>query len=328
MSHRARTLLGVLLIAIATAIALNDSSSHDAPAPAATTTVTAPAPVGDLQPEPEPAHLVGEPEASLRDEHPDEIPARVLEQGRRVNQTVSEARLGPALPVGGAQNYSCRQDFSGHVYSERNGQKPTEFVLHYTVSANRPGWSDVLAIQAYFKRTRIASAHYIVDFEGHCLQMVPLPKKSWTQGAANPTSISVEVIATGRETTAQWLAAPLFTKRILASIARDAMRGHGIPLRWVDPVGCVFGPGWTDHNALECGNDHHDMTPNFPYKQFAAQLVDGPRIDKHARRRCNALNWQRAQAHKDGYWKPRRVRRARYLKHKLREAGVTCRPKR
>lgn len=180
-------------------------------------------------------------------------------------------RLGPVRQSAAAFGPTCREDYSGQVWSSR-GVRPTEFVLHYTVSANRPGWSDVLAIENYFSSTRVASSHFIVDFEGHCLKMVPLSRKAWTQGNANPWATSVEIIATGRETNAQWRASPLIRNGVLAKLVRRVMDYQRLPLRRVDPVGCVFPAGWTDHNHLECGNHHTDVAPAFPFQVFARQL--------------------------------------------------------
>lgn len=271
---------------------------------------------GDL--EPEPAIEPGRPE-TLRDETPDEIPADTLDRAQRINELVVEDLLLEPQPIGGAQNYSCRPDFKGRVWSSRNGQRPTEFVLHYTVSANRAGWSDVYAIRDYFARTRVGSAHYIIDFEGHCLKTVPLDGKAWTQGAANPTSISVEIVATGAESRAEWLESRLIQARVLSSLARDVMRLRGIPLRFVNPRGCVFPPGWTDHNALECGNNHHDVTPAFPYAEFQRQLVDGP-VTATDRRTCRKLNWWRRNGRPNGEPERRAVRR----REALEARGVRC----
>jgi len=226
------------------------------------------APLGDLE------LPAGEPDA-LKDSTPEDVPDRKLDAGADRTDEIAED-LDPR-PVGGAQNYSCRQDFSGGVYSSRNGASPTEFVLHYTVSPNRPGPSDVLGILNYFESSRVASSTYIIDFEGNCVQMVPFSEKPWTQGAANPYAVSVEIIATGRETTAEWLASPLIRKGILASLTRDNLRRMGAPLRYVDPVGCVFPPGYTDHDSIECGNNHTDVSPAFPFATFQRQLVQGVR---------------------------------------------------
>jgi N-acetyl-anhydromuramyl-L-alanine amidase AmpD len=192
---------------------------------------------------------------------------------RRKNEAIGErirARKRPSPARAIAPD--CREDFDGHVWSSRNGVTPTQFVLHYTVSSNRAGWDDVYAIKNYFENTRVGSSHFIMDFEGHCLKMVPGSEKAWTQGNANPYSYSVEIIATGRETATQWRNSPLFQNRTLARLVRSVMDAHDLRLRRTNPVGCVFPEGWTDHDALECGNDHHDVTPNFPYWTFANQL--------------------------------------------------------
>lgn len=298
----------------------------------AKTTAEAP-PAGDLEAvAPDGARATEEPAQSpLRDETPPDVPESVLESGAERTDDLAD-RLPPPAPVGGAQNYSCTQDFSGTVYSSRNGVRPTEWVNHYTVSPNVTGWSDVRGIQAYFKRTRVASSTYIIDFEGHCLQMVPESAKPWTQGAANPWAISVEIIATGRETRAQWLASPLIRDGILAALTRDSARRNGIPLRRVDPNGCVFTPGITDHNALECGNDHTDVAPSFPWDVYMKQVVDGPA--KNPRRgssyrlgvlrpgerdKVACLLHQRRRYHAKGEWpKPAARKRARACKAGLR----------
>lgn len=188
------------------------------------------------------------------------------------NRAIGRAQKPRTSPGARAIMPACRTDYSGRVWSSRNGVRPTEFVLHYTVSPNRPGWADVEAIENYFSSSRVASSHYIMDFEGHCLRMVHGDDKAWTQGNANPWAISVEIIATGRETNRQWRESRLIKGKILARLVRAVMDARGMRLRRVNPSGCVFPSGWTDHNALECGNDHHDVTPNFPYRVFARQL--------------------------------------------------------
>lgn len=244
-------------------------------------------PAGDLEASRDAATAtsIHPPDAPLRDQTPEDVPADQLQEGQEaVEQAAKNPRLPPAdkpLPVGGAQNYSCTQDYSGRVYSSRNGAKPMSHKLHFTVSPNVTGWRDIRGVQSYFKRTRVGSSTYIVDFEAHCLQMVPESMKPWTQGAFNPTSISTEIIATGRETRAQWLASPLIRRGVLASLVRDSNRRHGLPLRRVNPVGCVDQLGVTDHNALECGNNHTDVAPAFPWDVFMRQLTDDINANPH-----------------------------------------------
>jgi hypothetical protein len=222
------------------------------PPPTAAPPAEAPAPASDLT-------------SDLREE------AGIPPEDAAANRKTQGARRSPARAPAVARP-PCRTDYSGGVWSSRNGVRPTEFVLHYTVSSNRPGWADVLAIENYFSSSRVASSTYIVDFEGHCLKMVPESQKPWTQGNANPWAISVEIIATGRESVQQWRDSRLIKDKVLARLVRNVMDRWGLPLRWVNPVGCVFPPGLTTHARLECNNFHTDVDPHFPHKLFLRQV--------------------------------------------------------
>lgn len=140
-------------------------------------------------------------ESDLRDETPVGAPPAQIE----VNEdkaTQVKATL-PPIPTAGATADvpGCVTRFVGNQ-SSREGVRPIWFVLHYTVSPNVPGWADVNAVAALFDRSGSqASSHFIIDAEGHCLYIVPLERKSWTESAGNRLSVSVEVIDTGRETT-------------------------------------------------------------------------------------------------------------------------------
>lgn len=271
------------------------------PTPTATAAPTVAPPEGDLQATPpEPGEPVTQTPADseLRDETPEDVPKATLDAGKQKTDQLGQGLPEKPQPVGGAQNYSVTQDFSGHVYSDFSSVTPTEFCLHYTVSSNVSGWGDVRAIQSFFKNTRGASATYIADFEGHILQMVPLSNKAWTQGAFNPyCRASVEIIATGRETTAQWLASPLIKNGILSSLARDVMRRYGLPLRFVDPVGCAAPPGYTDHNHIECGNEHTDVAPAFPFSTFKKQITSAPivRVTSKDKAYCRLIHKYRTE---------------------------------
>lgn len=276
MNAKVIAALAALIAAIsATVIVTSDDDGSGHKTRTITVVVGSKQASGDLQaPRPDPGTASGEvPAASeLRDESPPGVTQDQLDTGDE-NQTKLEKLVGEPQPTGGSQNYSCRKDFSGHVYSSRNGARVTEFILHYTVSPNVTGWGDVYGVQDYFKRTRVGSATYILDFEGHCLQMTPTSEKPWTTGNANPISETVEIIATGRETRAQWLASPIFKKGVLAELVRDRLRARGLPLRFVDPAGCSYPPGYTDHDHVECGNSHTDVSPAFPFDVFQKQLT-------------------------------------------------------
>lgn len=145
-------------------------------------------------------------------------------------------------------------------YSSRRGVRPRVFVLHYTVSANRPGLSDVNAIVGLFDRPSFAaSSNYVIDNEGNCAYIVRESDKAWTQAAANSFSISVEVINTGHESSYAAVAG----LRKIALVASDSLKRWEIPVQQGLVVGCVIKrSGIIDHNSLgACGGGHHDITP-------------------------------------------------------------------
>jgi hypothetical protein len=210
----------------------------------------------------------------LKDETPPGIDQSKHAQIQDRSKQIADDQLVTPRKPAGAQTWSCKQDFGGHLWSQRR-VKPTEWVVHYTAG---PGTA--ASTVAYFKRTRAASSTFVVEPDGTCIQMMPvLTAAPWTQLAANQTSISVEIVTTGYNISrAQWLAMPIFSQGILAAMMRDNMRLAGIPLRHVDPIGCSFIVGWTDHNALECGNNHTDVLANFPYDVLQRQLVDSAAV--------------------------------------------------
>lgn len=225
-------------------------------------------PAGELQADPD----------VLRDETPPNVPVEKLEEGEReAEKIVSELDVSPANspnPVAGAQGYSCRKSFqTAGVGAYRSYW--LQFVWHFTVSANRPGWDDVYAIKNYLQSVGL-SATFIIDAEGHCLQTAPLDRNPQTQGPFNTSSVSVEIIATGKETRAEWLAMPLIKDGILAALTRDHLLGAGLPLKFVDPVGCTPKAGVTDHDALECGNNHWDVGEQFPFEVVLRDMRAGP----------------------------------------------------
>jgi hypothetical protein len=303
MDNRVRALiiLAVTLVVgmLGGTIIWNDDEQ---PPPVETVTVPDAAPAGDLAAPPEdtgddPADAV------LRDETPPGAAPQTLEEGAAEADRI---QLEPK-EVGGAQNYSIQQDFSGAVYSSRNGAKTLNFIVHCTVSPNLPGWGDVYAIRDYFKRTRIASATFIGDFEGHILQMVPRDQKPWTTGWFNPWSETIEIISTCTESRAQWMASKLISEGILSSLMRDEMNRAGIPIRRVDPVGCTVPTGYFDHAHAECGNFHTDISYgcrsltgeptytacNFPWEVLGDQLAQKP-----CGKRCQALQDRHKAAHR------------------------------
>lgn len=257
--------------------AVTPAATPEQPGPPGAPDVVAPA--GDLQGAP----------GDLRDVTPETVPGPVLEAAEDTADTKLED-LPPPVKLGGAQGYSCRPMIQPRGYGAYRS-RILMFALHYTVSANVTGWSDVLSIVSYLNRVGLG-ATFVIDFEGNCAQALPLDRSPYTQGFFNPYVESVEIIATGRETRAQWLASPLIRDGILAALVRDRLTARALPLRFVNPNGCAPLTGYTDHNALECGNDHHDVTPAFPYDVFDRQVKTKPRapIVAKDRRRCKKVH--------------------------------------
>lgn len=187
----------------------------------------------------------------------------------------ARANAPPALPTAGATAgfAGCRTSFVRNQ-SSRRGVRPNVQVLHYTVSPNRVGLSDVNAIVALFNTTaRQASSNFVIDTEGHCVYMVPIEAKAWTQAAGNPYSISYEIVAMGSEPV--YLGAAGMAK--LKSVVHEVARRTGIPLRR-GQIGGNCTPsrsGIVQHKDFgTCGGGHVDISP-FPIDRVVAQLV-GP----------------------------------------------------
>lgn len=204
-----------------------------------------------------------QPEVNLRDSTP---PGVTPEEA--ADALVTPPGLVAPQPPAGAQNYRCDRRYVRN-YSDRSpGTHVVQLVLHITVSD--PGTLN--AIHALFDNpSSSASSTYGVELSGECEQWVPNAKKAWTQGAFNSVSESWEIITKLRSRQA-WLDSPLIKKGILASMVRDRARARGIPLRLVDPVGCTPKAGITDHDRLECGNNHVDVGSGFPWDVFMRQV--------------------------------------------------------
>lgn len=316
------------------------------PLPARTVTIpkTVPAPLAATAPQ---GDLQG-PTSVLRDSTPSGVPKESLNAGKQVaEQVAAEEDLPPAdqpIETGGAQLNPCKTSYASNR-SSYGARKVRSYgtVLHYTVSANVRGWSDVYGIRSYLNRVRL-SANDIMDFEGNCLHTVPYTNNAYTQGPFNQYYDSLEIVATGQETRAQWLAAPIFKRHILANYLTDRLKARGVPLRFVDPVACGPLTGYSDHFHLECGNNHYDVAPScargnvlanptisavpfgrdcsgFPFDVLARQLNDGQgsmtAVDKVT---CRKLQWWRTHGRPHGKAETNAITR----RQALASRHVTC----
>ncbi len=195
----------------------------------------------------------------LIDETPAAAPAVDLANNasaQRENRATTEA-----LPTAGASGGvpGCKTAFVRNQ-SSRRGVRPTVQVLHYTVSPNRPGWSDVDGITAFFNRSSSqASSNFVIDAEGNCAYIVPIEAKAWTQGGGNPWAVSYEIIATGKESI--YLGTAGFAK--LRSVMQWVSDRTGIPMRAGRISGCSPSrSGIVQHaDGGTCWGGHHDIGP-------------------------------------------------------------------
>lgn len=281
-----------------------------------TTTVTAPKPVVEQAAD----NLHG----GLRTEQPEGVSGQQLDQAREQQENLAATDQLPIVtPLAAPEQAGCRSRFVSNS-SSRRGTRPRLFVLHYTVSPNRPGWDDVNAIVGLFNRPSFAaSSTYVLDREAHCAYIVRESEKPWTQATFNPVSISVEIINSGRER--NLIDGP--GRRRLVKIMADSLRRWHIPAQPGIVRGCtVVRPGVIDHAALgACGGGHSDVNP---YRgeipgiiSDVRRRIGSGRITSVDRVTCRKLNaWRNAGRPRGGRWERNSVRRKRALTSR----GVTC----
>lgn len=196
----------------------------------------------------------------LRSQTPEGVtPAQLSDAQDQQEEFAQNDQLPLVSPDAAPTQAGCTSHFVQN-FSSRGGVKPRLWVIHYTVSNNAPGWADVNAITNLFNTWSFqASSNFVFDYEGHCAYIVRTTDKAWTQATFNPVSVSVEVIANGREGHFVQGAALAKLGRIIAAQAKL----FGIPLQKGAVSGCtVTRPGIVDHHALgACGGGHVDITP-------------------------------------------------------------------
>lgn len=261
--------------------------------------------------------------AGSRDETPAGASEADLDAAQRQQDDLAASDQFPILAPSAAASFpGCRTRIVANR-SSRRGVAPRLLVAHITVSPNRPGWSDVDGITAYFNRPSTqASSHFVVDAEGHCNYIVPINEKSWTEAAGNPVSVSWEIINTGRE--GRLLDAAGY-KALGEQMARVG-RLLSIPLRKGKVSGCrVARSGIVMHKDFgQCGGGHVDITPYALEPVIAAaQRAAGGGITAADRDTCRKINaWRNAGRPKGGQWERNTVAR----KRELAKRGVTCGP--
>lgn len=202
-----------------------------------------------------------------KDETPPGVSAEELKEGREATDALADKTLvAPELPAG-AQNYKCT--YHPVVNHSSLTHKIIGVAMHFTVSdpGSLPGIFNLFNTRSFG-----ASSTYGYElFSNVCWQFVSLGQKAWAQLSANSYYWSIELVSRDRSR-ASWLATPAFKTGKLAALVADLLKRAGAPPRLVDPKGCVFEAGLTDHSRLECGNTHWDVGENFPWDVFMAQV--------------------------------------------------------
>ncbi|HEV7642032.1 MAG TPA: N-acetylmuramoyl-L-alanine amidase [Gaiellaceae bacterium] len=195
-----------------------------------------------------------------RDQSPPGVPPAVVQAAQAQDRRLAaQDRLPLHLPDVAVAQRGCITRLVVN-YSSRNGVAPHAVILHYTVTRNITGWADNYAVIGVFNTPVYqVSSNYVYDAEGHCAYIVRETEKAWTQAAANPFSISFEVIDTGFERV--YLPAKALAK--LAMIISDVCYRWQIPVRLGAFVnGKLVRSGIMDHEQLGvAGGSHHDISP-------------------------------------------------------------------
>jgi hypothetical protein len=220
--------------------------------------------------------------ADLRSETPPGVPRSQLEANRRQQEALAQTDQLPLVtPLAATTQRGCTTRLVANR-SSRRGVRPRILVPHSTISRNVPGWGDVFAIDNLFDSPSFAaSSNYVIDDEGHCSYIVPESEKAWTQAAANPFAISVEMIAMDNPSIDGDYGRSAGLAKI-GLVFHDAAQRWGIPLQRGLVSNCtVVRPGIVQHKDLgACGGGHVDITPYSVDRVIAAARSAGS-LPKH-----------------------------------------------
>jgi hypothetical protein len=304
-SKRVLAAVSALLLAIVAMMAAITGDTGTQPAHQPAPIVTA-APAGPTGPTGPVGELNTQHPEDLRDAGNQGVPQAKIQAGIEAAQRLAETENlpGPTKPIpqGGVQLNPC---VGGHYAKNRSaygGVHPNPVygtVVHETIGPNVSGWGDIYGTANYLDLIGL-SANDIMDAEAHCIHFVDYRYDAYAEGNFNRFYDSIEIVGTGKESRAWWLSQPIFKDHVLANYLVDRLKARGAPLRLVDPNGCTPQLGFTDHNRLECSNDHTDMVggdpagakidPGFPMDVLVHQVAQGAvikvKITAHDRKVC------------------------------------------
>jgi hypothetical protein len=248
--------------------------------------------------------------------HEATLPTPQAEAKAKDIQPPGQPAIPAHVPLAAASQPGCTTAFVRN-YSSRHGAPVDLGFIHWTGSPITAGPQGGLSIVRWFDTSAAqASSDYVTDQAGRCWYTVPETQKAWTQAAANPWSVSVEIVNPG--------VLPLFrTAAAKEAVVRLMIGWHH---RWHIPyqhgavnANCVpTRPGFLAHrDGGPCAGGHPDVgIPSAVDDLIAtAKAQDSPRkpLTTAQRRACDLLNYHRRRAHVVGKWYPSRRHRATAL---------------
>lgn len=166
--------------------------------------------------------------------------------------------------------------------SRRSGVRDPKTIKWVVVHDTEGGTARSVAVMFSGANAK-ASTHLVVD-EYECYRMLDDRDIPWGAPGANVFGYHIEHCGYASWTTAKWLAHDN-TLRRGAYKAAIRCAAHGIPARWVGPLGLRFGrKGLTTHADVTkwqgTPGGHTDPGPNFPkdvylkyVKQYVAEIL-------------------------------------------------------
>jgi hypothetical protein len=265
----------------------------------------------------------GDTAASESDLHESKAPSALADHQAQVVKPPGQPAVPEHVPLAAASQPGCTSSFVRNS-SSRHGAPVELGFIHWTGSPITTTSAGALAIVHWFDTPAAqASSNYITDQSGRCYYTVPETSKAWTQAAANPWSLSVEIVNPG--------VLPLFRSAAAEQAVVRLMIGWHH--RWKIPYqhgavnsSCVpTRPGFLAHrDGGPCAGGHPDVgLPSAVDGLIAkAKAEDSPKPkvkpltagQKHA---CDLLNYHRRRAHKIGHWSRSRRNRADQLKRQI-----------
>jgi len=144
--------------------------------------------------------------------------------------------------------------------SSRKGIKPRLIVLHSTESSDLAGLTDIRGVINWFDNPQAqASAHVVIDKDGHSGQAVRDDAKAWHCMNFNSVSLGIEQIGRAAFGYAKWVTRRKQRRKVAQYIAYWSKK-YGIPIqRGKVSGGQVVKAGVVTHRQLKAaGGGHHD----------------------------------------------------------------------